>query len=177
LSFKLPQSLRKQNLYQLLEIENFSALEDIKRGFRSLALKYHPDRGSTDHESYGRFMLGADAYRFLCIRTQKDAYDIYLKDSLRDRPVYRRKSRAGQAQKTFDTFYIKRYIVDSDRNCFADQQRESFSTILDKAPRTTVRRKVYNRGQMDSEEFDALVREGRDSFQNYLNSLPKFEVK
>jgi len=159
----------------LLEIENFSALEDIKRGFRSLALKYHPDRGCTDQESYGRFMLGTDAYRFLRIQTQKDAYDIYLKETLGGQSVYRRKNWAGQAQKTFETFYIKRYIVDSDRNCFADQRRESFSTILDKASPKTVRRKVYNRRQMNSEEFDTLVREGRDSFQNYLNSLPKFK--
>jgi curved DNA-binding protein CbpA len=159
----------------LLEIENFSTLKDIKRGFRNLALKYHPDRSPTDQGSYGRFMLGADAYRFLRNPNQKNAYDIYLKDSLRDRSVYRRKNEVGQAQKTFETLYIKRYFVGSDRKCFVDQRGESLSAILQKAPGKTVRRKVYNRRQMDSEEFDALVQEGRDNFQNYLNSLPKIK--
>lgn len=53
------------NPYSILEIDESATSKDIKRSYRKLSLKYHPDRNSGDKDSTEKFQLIAKAYESL----------------------------------------------------------------------------------------------------------------
>lgn len=52
------------NLYEILELEQSASLEDIKKNYKRLAKKYHPDRNK-DPEAVGKFHQISSAYEIL----------------------------------------------------------------------------------------------------------------
>ena len=52
------------NLYEILELEQSASLEDIKKNYKRLAKKYHPDRND-DPEAVGKFHQISSAYEIL----------------------------------------------------------------------------------------------------------------
>lgn len=54
-----------QNLYAVLGVQRNATQDEIKRAYRQLARKYHPDRNPGDVEAEDRFKEAAEAYRVL----------------------------------------------------------------------------------------------------------------
>ena len=52
------------NLYDILELDTSASIEDIKKGYRKLAKRYHPDRNK-DPESIIKFQQITSAYEIL----------------------------------------------------------------------------------------------------------------
>lgn len=69
--------------YQLLDVSRDADEEEIKKAYRKLALKYHPDRnqGSKDHEE--RFKEVTEAYDVLRDSEKRAMYDRYGKQGVR----------------------------------------------------------------------------------------------
>jgi DnaJ-class molecular chaperone len=60
------------NYYKILELENNSSLDDIKKAYRKLAIKYHPDKNRDNKEhAEEKFKEISQAYEIL---TNKDKY-------------------------------------------------------------------------------------------------------
>ena len=58
--------------YQILELENNASLDDIKKAYRKLAIKYHPDKNPDNKEhAEEKFKEISQAYEIL---TNKDKY-------------------------------------------------------------------------------------------------------
>jgi len=53
------------DLYITLGIEKWASKEDIKRAYRKLAMKYHPDRNAWDKTSESKFKEINEAYSVL----------------------------------------------------------------------------------------------------------------
>lgn len=51
--------------YEILEVEPDAPIEKIKKSYRKLALKYHPDRNQDDPEAAARFIMISKAYECL----------------------------------------------------------------------------------------------------------------
>lgn len=68
--------------YELLEISRDSDQSTIKKAYRKLALKYHPDRNPDDHEAEDKFKLVNEAYQVLSDEKKRDIYDRYGKAGL-----------------------------------------------------------------------------------------------
>ena len=62
--------------YKVLEVSNTASKDDIRKSFRYLALKYHPDRNKNSEESKRKFMLIVEAYKVLSDEQARKMYDI-----------------------------------------------------------------------------------------------------
>lgn len=67
-----------KNYYEILQIKNFAIDREIKKAFRQLAIKYHPDKnkGRSDYEE--RFKEIASAYEMLSDPIKKSDFDFRL---------------------------------------------------------------------------------------------------
>lgn len=74
------------NLYQLLQIKDFAELSEVKKAFRQLALKYHPDR-NPDPSVRDTFKVLVSAYEILGNPELKLRYDRQLKSGFQGIPV------------------------------------------------------------------------------------------
>ena len=67
--------MSEQDLYQTLGIEKNSSDADIKKAYRKLAMKYHPDRNPDDTAAEQKFKSIQKAYAVLSDKQKRAAYD------------------------------------------------------------------------------------------------------
>ncbi len=67
----------KRDYYEVLEVTRTSTGEEIKRSYRKLAVKYHPDKNPGDHTAEEKFKELGEAYDVLSDEQKKAAYDRY----------------------------------------------------------------------------------------------------
>ena len=67
----------KRDYYEVLGIEKGASEEEIKRAFRKMALKYHPDRNQGDKEAEEKFKEVNEAYSVLSDPELKKKYDMF----------------------------------------------------------------------------------------------------
>jgi len=65
----------KRDYYEILGTSNSSSKEDIKKAYRKLALKYHPDKTRGDKASEEKFKEASEAYHVLSDDKRKANYD------------------------------------------------------------------------------------------------------
>jgi len=61
--------------YKILGVEENASDEDIKKSYRSLAMKYHPDRNPGDHSAETKFKEVSEAYDTLSDPNKRKNYD------------------------------------------------------------------------------------------------------
>jgi molecular chaperone DnaJ len=67
----------KRDYYDVLGVARTATLDDIKKAYRRLALKYHPDKNPGDPEAEEKFKEGAEAYGVLSDDEKRARYDRY----------------------------------------------------------------------------------------------------
>jgi len=67
--------LAKKDYYELLGLEKGASEDDIKKGFRKMALQYHPDRNKDNKEAEEKFKEINEAYQVLSDPQKKSQYD------------------------------------------------------------------------------------------------------
>ena len=65
----------KRDYYQVLGVEKGASTDDIKKAYRKLALKYHPDRNPDNKEAEEKFKEAAEAYEVLSDDEKRARYD------------------------------------------------------------------------------------------------------
>jgi molecular chaperone DnaJ len=69
--------MAKRDYYEVLGVEREADTEEIKKAYRKLALKYHPDRNPSDKSSEEKFKELGEAYEALIDPQSRAAYDQY----------------------------------------------------------------------------------------------------
>ncbi len=67
----------KRDYYELLGVDRNAGEEEIKKSYRKLALKYHPDRNAGDKQAEERFKEISEAYQVLADSEKRARYDRY----------------------------------------------------------------------------------------------------
>ncbi|WP_431165436.1 molecular chaperone DnaJ [Tenacibaculum halocynthiae] len=69
--------MAKQDYYEILGISKSASQSEIKKAYRKMAIKYHPDKNPGNTEAEEKFKLCAEAYEVLSDDNKKARYDQY----------------------------------------------------------------------------------------------------
>ena len=69
--------MAKRDFYEVLGVERGASEADLKKAYRRLAMKYHPDRNPGDKEAEDKFKEANEAYEVLSDASKRAAYDQY----------------------------------------------------------------------------------------------------
>jgi len=69
--------MAKRDFYETLGVAKNASEEEIKKSYRKLAMKYHPDRNPDSKESEEKFKEVKEAYEMLTNPEKREAYDRY----------------------------------------------------------------------------------------------------
>ena len=72
-----------RDYYEVLSLERTADGDEIKRSYRRMAMKYHPDRNPGDTEAEAKFKECAEAYEILSDPQRRQVYDQYGHEGLR----------------------------------------------------------------------------------------------
>ena len=57
--------MAKRDYYEVLGVDKSASADEIKKAYRKLAIKYHPDKNPGDKEAEEKFKEAAEAYSIL----------------------------------------------------------------------------------------------------------------
>jgi molecular chaperone DnaJ len=69
--------MAKQDFYEILGISKSASQAEIKKAYRKMAIKYHPDKNPGDKTAEENFKKAAEAYEVLSDENKKARYDQY----------------------------------------------------------------------------------------------------
>lgn len=67
--------MAKRDYYEVLGVSKSASADEMKKAYRRLAMKYHPDRNKDDAESEGKFKEAKEAWEVLSDPEKRAAYD------------------------------------------------------------------------------------------------------
>ena len=67
--------MAKRDYYEVLGVIKSASSEEIKKAYRKLALKYHPDKNKGDKASENKFKEASEAYHVLSNKERRTNYD------------------------------------------------------------------------------------------------------
>jgi molecular chaperone DnaJ len=69
--------MEEKDYYKILGVSREATEEQIKKGYRKIAMQYHPDRNPSNKEAEEKFKLAAEAYEVLRDPEKREIYDRY----------------------------------------------------------------------------------------------------
>ncbi len=75
--------MRKRDYYEILGVGRDASDADVKKAYRALAMKHHPDRNPDDPKAEELFKEASEAYQVLSQPEKRSAYDRFGHDGLR----------------------------------------------------------------------------------------------
>jgi molecular chaperone DnaJ len=74
--------MSKRDYYEVLGVERGTSEKDIKKAYRRVAMKFHPDRNPDNKEAEDKFKEASEAYEILSDAQKRAAYDQYGHDAV-----------------------------------------------------------------------------------------------
>ena len=69
--------MAKRDYYEVLGVQKGATKEEIKKGYRKLAVMYHPDKNPGNKEAEDKFKEATEAYEVLSDDQKRQIYDQY----------------------------------------------------------------------------------------------------
>ena len=67
--------MEKRDYYEVLGVDKKASADEIKKAYKKMAIKYHPDRNPGDKEAEDKFKEAAEAYEVLSDDNKRARYD------------------------------------------------------------------------------------------------------
>ncbi|MCF8025136.1 MAG: DnaJ domain-containing protein [Desulfobacteraceae bacterium] len=77
--------MAQKDYYKILGVDKNASQDDIKKAYRKLAMKYHPDHSSGSKENEEKFKEISEAYAVLSDPEKRKQYDTYGDEDFRER--------------------------------------------------------------------------------------------
>ncbi len=74
--------MAKRDYYEILGVDKNISEKDLKKAYRRVAMKFHPDRNPDDKEAEEKFKEASEAYEILSDSQKRAAYDQYGHDGV-----------------------------------------------------------------------------------------------
>src|SRR5438132_13584388 len=113
--------MAKRDYYEVLglDLDRNASIDDIKKAYRKMAVKFHPDKNPGDKAAEEKFKELGEAYEVLCDPQKRAAYDQYGHAAFDSRA--RAAGRGGGFNGGFhDPFEIFREVFGSSGSIFGD---------------------------------------------------------
>ncbi|HXT84603.1 MAG TPA: DnaJ domain-containing protein [Verrucomicrobiae bacterium] len=98
--------------YDVLQIKKNASNEEIKKSFRNLALKYHPDKNKSN-DSKEKFLRIVEAYEILSDENSRKKYDMTYQNDNEQENIY-----TYSTNWTPPADYVKYYSYDEIKNWY-----------------------------------------------------------
>jgi len=79
-----PSSSIRRDFYQILGVNRDASTSQIKKAYRKLAVKFHPDKNPDDPEAVEKFHDINDAYEILQDDEKREIYDRHGEEGLKN---------------------------------------------------------------------------------------------
>ncbi len=77
--------MAKRDYYEVLGVSKSATADEIKKAYRRLAMKFHPDRNTDDAKAESKFKEAKEAYEILSDADKRSAYNQFGHDAVRGR--------------------------------------------------------------------------------------------
>ncbi|MEM8501338.1 MAG: DnaJ domain-containing protein, partial [Pseudomonadota bacterium] len=67
--------MSKRDYYEILSLDRGAEQAEIKKAYRRIAMKFHPDRNPDDADADAKFKEATEAYEVLSDQEKRQAYD------------------------------------------------------------------------------------------------------
>ena len=74
--------MAKRDYYETLGVLKSASADEIKKSYRRLAMKHHPDRNADDESAEAKFKAAKEAYEVLSDANKRATYDQFGHDGL-----------------------------------------------------------------------------------------------
>ena len=74
--------MSKRDYYEVLGVNKSTSKDELKKAYRKLAMKYHPDRNPDDQAASEKFKELSEAYEILSDDQKRQAYDQFGHDGV-----------------------------------------------------------------------------------------------
>lgn len=78
--------MTKRDYYEILDVSKNASEAEIKKAYRKMALKYHPDKNPDDPEAETKFKEAAEAYEVLRDNDKRSRYDRFGHEGVKGMP-------------------------------------------------------------------------------------------
>ncbi len=72
---------KKRDYYEVLEVAKDASVDEFKRAYKKMAIKYHPDKNPGNKEAEDKFKEAAEAYEVLSDQQKRGQYDRFGHDA------------------------------------------------------------------------------------------------
>lgn len=77
--------MRKKNYYKILEVDKNAKTSEIKKAYRKIAIKYHPDKNPNNPNAEEKFKEASEAYEILGNEEKRQQYDRFGHEGINSR--------------------------------------------------------------------------------------------
>ena len=74
--------MAEKDYYEILGIKKSASEDEIKKAYRTLAKKYHPDKNKGNKEAENKFKEISEAYAVLSDKEKREQYDRLRREAI-----------------------------------------------------------------------------------------------
>lgn len=97
--------MTKRDYYEILGVSKSASKDEIKKAYRKLAIKHHPDKNPDNKESEDKFKEASEAYEVLSNETKRKKYDNFGHSGMQSGADYHEYSDFGDIFSNFGDIF------------------------------------------------------------------------